>query len=232
MPPMAETLMIVNALVASSRYGSSSTHSPSYIDCIDDDSSTIDSSDMEDDYALDVYYFRDSVYTDYDAYDIAKFKSTSGESTVNAVNNSGLKLPISSASGMPTPAPEDNVRWIPYLATLPTAAGGYLEFKSASGTTLNLQIYSVNTNGWVANDGGKFKIDQNGVYYIGIPLNQTNTRYNGAGDPKPGFSLHKTDSNKNVDQFAIRMNLYSDDETTLLERHTIFMTRRVLYHAE
>jgi len=234
--PMAETLMIVNALVASSRFGSSPDHNNPYINCTDDDCSVIDVTGMEDDQIEKneddetLYYFKDSVYTDYDAYDIAAFYSDSLLTQFNKpVQNSGLSIP-----GV-TITEDDwktNIRWIRYEAELPTEAGGYAEFTTVTGTRVNLKVWSVASGAFVTPEDGKYHINRNGVYYIGVPLNGGHDAYSGVSGVKLGFLIDKDNSNNSIDMFALRMNLYKSDKTTLLERHTLSMIRRVLYHAK
>ena len=233
--PMAETLMIVNALVASSRFGSSPAHTNPYLDCKDDDASVLEVTGMEDDqveYNDDgekLYYFKDSVYTDYDAYDIAAFAKDSTQTRFNTpVQNSGLGIPGKTVTETGWTS---DIRWIPYLADIPTEAGGYIEFKTVNdATTLSLKVWSVADNAWVTPEGGKYKVNRNGMYYIGIPLNGGHSAY--AGASKLGFMIDKNNPDNSIDMFAIRMNLYKPDKTVLLERHTISMIRRVLYHAK
>jgi hypothetical protein len=233
--PMAETLMIVNALVASSRFGSSPAHTNPYLDCKDDDASVLEVTGMEDDqveYNDDgdkLYYFKDSVYTDYDAYDIAAFAKDSTQTRFNTpVQNSGLGIPGKTVTETGWTS---DIRWIPYLADIPTEAGGYIEFKTVNdATTLSLKVWSVADNAWVTPEGGKYKVNRNGMYYIGVPLNGGHSAY--AGISKLGFMIDKNNPDNSIDMFAIRMNLYKPNKTVLLERHTISMIRRVLYHAK
>ena len=234
--PMAETLMIVNALVASSRFGSSPIHSDPYIDCKDDDCSVLDVTGMEDDQVETnedgdtLYYFKDSVYTDYDAYDIAAFYSDSSLTSFNKpVQNSGLGIP---GVTITDDAWKTNIRWIRYEASLPTESGGYMEFKTVTGTTLNLKVWSVADGAWVTPEDSKYHVTRNGVYYIGVPLNGTHSAYSGVSGVKLGFLIDKNNANNSIDMFAVRLNLYKSNKTTLLERHTISMIRRVLYHAK
>lgn len=233
--PMAETLMIVNALVASSRFGSSPIHSDPYLDCKDDDASVLDVTGLEDDQVETntdgdpIWYFKDSVYTDYDAYDIAAFAKDSTQTRFNTpVQNSGLGIPGKTVTETGWTS---DIRWIPYLADIPTEAGGYIEFKTVNdATTLSLKVWSVADNAWVTPEGGKYKVNRNGMYYIGVPLNGGHSAY--AGTSKLGFMIDKNNPDNSIDMFAIRMNLYKPNKTVLLERHTISMIRRVLYHAK
>lgn len=233
--PMAETLMIVNALVASSRFGSSPAHTNPYLDCKDDDASVLNVTGLEDDQVETnedgdtLYYFKDSVYTDYDAYDIAAFAKDSTQTRFNTpVQNSGLGIPGKTVTETGWTS---DIRWIPYLADIPTEAGGYIEFKTVNdATTLSLKVWSVVDNAWVTPEGGKYKVNRNGMYYIGVPLNGGHSAY--AGISKLGFMIDKNNPDNSIDMFAIRMNLYKPNKTVLLERHTISMIRRVLYHAK
>ena len=233
--PMAETLMIVNALVASSRFGSSPIPSNPYIDCKDDDASVLNVTGLEDDQVETnedgetLYYFKDSVYTDYDAYDIAAFAKNDAQRQFNSpVQNSGLGIP---GVNVTVEGWTSNIRWIPYLADIPTEAGGYIEFKTVNGaTTLNLKVWSVANSAFVTPEDGKYHVNRNGMYYIGVPLNGGHTAY--AGASKLGFMIDKDNPDNSIDMFAIRMNLYKSNKTVLLERHTISMIRRVLYHAK
>ncbi len=234
--PMAETLMIVNALVASSRFGSSPDHNNPYINCKDDDCSVLDVTGLEDDQVEtndageDVYYFKDSVYTDYDAYDIAAFNSDSSQTTFNKpVQNSGLGIP---GVTITDDAWKTNIRWIRYEAELPTEAGGYAEFTTVTGTRVNLKVWSVADGAFVTPEDGKYHINRNGVYYIGVPLNGGHSAYSGVSGVKLGFLIDKNTPANSIDMFAIRMTLYKANKTTLLERHTISMIRRVLYHVK
>ena len=234
--PMAETLMIVNALVASSRFGSSPDHNNPYINCKDDDCSVLDVTGLEDDQietndaGEDVYYFKDSVYTDYDAYDIAAFNSDSSQTTFNKpVQNSGLGIP---GVTITDDAWKTNIRWIRYEAELPTEAGGYAEFTTVTGTRVNLKVWSVANGAFVTPEDGKYHINRNGVYYIGVPLNGGHSAYSGVSGVKLGFLIDKNTPANSIDMFAIRMTLYKSNKTTLLERHTISMIRRVLYHVK
>lgn len=233
--PMAETLMIVNALVASSRFGSSPIHSNPYFDCKDDDASVLNVTGLEDDQVETntdgdtIWYFKDSVYTDYDAYDIAAFAKDDAQRKFNSpVQNSGLGIP---GVNVTADGWTSNIRWIPYLADIPTEAGGYIEFKTVNGaTTLNLKVWSVANNAFVTPEDGKYHVNRNGMYYIGVPLNGGHSAY--AGASKLGFMIDKDNPDNSIDMFAIRMNLYKPNKTVLVERHTISMIRRVLYHAK
>lgn len=233
--PMAETLMIVNALVASSRFGSSPIPSDPYIDCKDDDASVLNVTGLEDDQIETntdgdkIWYFKDSVYTDYDAYDIAAFAKDDAQRKFNSpVQNSGLGIP---GVNVTADGWTSNIRWIPYLADIPTEAGGYIEFKTVNGaTTLNLKVWSVANNAFVTPEDGKYHVNRNGMYYIGVPLNGGHSAY--AGASKLGFMIDKDNPDNSIDMFAIRMNLYKPNKTVLVERHTISMIRRVLYHAK
>ncbi len=233
--PMAETLMIVNALVASSRFGSSPIHNNPYFDCKDDDASVLNVTGLEDDQVETntdgdtIWYFKDSVYTDYDAYDIAAFAKADAQRQFNSpVQNSGLGIP---GVNVTADGWTSNIRWIPYLADIPTEAGGYIEFKTVNGaTTLNLKVWSVANNAFVTPEDGKYHVNRNGMYYIGVPLNGGHSAY--AGASKLGFMIDKDNPDNSIDMFAIRMNLYKPNKTVLVERHTISMIRRVLYHAK
>jgi hypothetical protein len=233
--PMAETLMIVNALVASSRFGSSPIPSDPYINCEDDDASVLDVTGLEDDQIETnadgdkIWYFKDSVYTDYDAYDIAAFAKDDAQRKFNSpVQNSGLGIP---GVNVTADGWTSNIRWIPYLADIPTEAGGYIEFKTVNGaTTLNLKVWSVANSAFVTPEDGKYHVNRNGMYYIGVPLNGGHSAY--AGASKLGFMIDKDNPDNSIDMFAIRMNLYKPNKTVLVERHTISMIRRVLYHAK
>ena len=113
---------------------------------------------------------------------------------------------------------------------MPTEDGGYIEFTTPMGAQLDLKVYSAKTNDWVTAENGKYQVDRNGTYIIGVPLNQGSYP---AGS-KLGFLIDKDPgtTNKTVDMFAVKLNLYAADKTKVLERHTIMMIRRVLYHTK
>ena len=89
------------------------------------------------------------------------------------------------------------------------------------------------SNNYVTPVDGKYQVTQNGLYYIGVPLDGNDTAYSGITSAnKLGFVIDKENPSKSVDMFAIRLNLYKPDKTHLLERHTMVMVRRVLYHTD
>ena len=226
---LAETLMIVNALVATSRFGSGGAASEPYMKCIDPDRSVIGESMMEDDF--EAYYFKDSIYTDYDAYDIAGFKADAATVFNTPIDSTGLK-----PEGFTDPT--TNIRWIPYRAKLATEDGGYIEFLTTDNKTLPIQVYKYNESSKTFNikypESGttnKYSIEQKGVYYIGVPIDPTG--YSGVGSStKLGFRIDKSNPANSTDQFAIKMLLKNGDSSTAktVETHTIIMIRRVLYH--
>ncbi|MBR4781324.1 MAG: hypothetical protein IK014_08200 [Lachnospiraceae bacterium] len=226
---LAETLMIVNALVATSRFGSGGTVSEPYMKCIDPDRSVIGESMMEDDF--EAYYFKDSIYTDYDAYDIAGFKADAATVFNTPIDSTGLK-----PEGFTDPT--TNIRWIPYRAKLATEDGGYIEFMTTDNKTLAIQVYKYNESSKtfakqtpVSGTTNKYSIPQKGIYYIGVPIDPSG--YSGvSSSTKLGFRIDKNDGTNSIDQFAIKMLLKNGDSSTAktVETHTIIMVRRVLYH--
>lgn len=228
---IAETLMIVNALVATSRFGSGGTASDPYMNCIDPDRSVIGESMMEDD--VETHYFKDSIYTDYDAYGIAEINKTGSAIT-------RFNTPIASAALKPEGFTDTstNIRWIPYRAKLATEDGGYVEFLTTDNSTLPIQMYKYNASTEtftkltpVSGTTNKYSIDQKGIYYIGVPLDPSG--YSGvSSSTKLGFMIDKNTAANSIDQFAIKMNLKDGNSSTsrVVEYHTIIMIRRVLYH--
>ncbi len=69
---------------------------------------------------------------------------------------------------------------------------------------------------------GKYKIDENGFYYIGIPLDKTSY--------SDGFMIDKTNSSKNSDQFSIKFKLFNTKTGAVIEQHVILMVRRIIYN--
>ncbi len=226
---LAETLMIVNALVAASRFGSGGIPSDPYMNCIDPDRSVIGETLMEDDYEW--YHFKDSIYTDYDSYGIAKFQASSDTVFNTPIDSTGMK-----PEGFTDTT--TNVRWIPYKAKLATEDGGYVEFFTTDGKKLPIVMYKYNESTKVFNKldpvsgtTNKYVIATKGIYYIGVPLDPA--AYSGVGSStKLGFSIDKNTAANNIDMFAIKMNLKDGDTSTskIVETHTIMMIRRVLYH--
>ncbi len=226
---LAETLMIVNALVAASRFGSGGIPSDPYMNCIDPDRSVIGEKLMEDDYEW--YHFKDSIYTDYDSYGIAKFQASSDTVFNTPIDSTGMK-----PEGFTDTT--TNVRWIPYRAKLATEDGGYVEFFTTDGRNLPIVMYKYNESTKVFNKldpvsgtTNKYAIATKGIYYIGVPINPS--AYSGIGSStKLGFSIDKNTAANNVDMFAIKMNLKDGNTSTskIVEVHTIMMIRRVLYH--
>ena len=226
---LAETLMIVNALVATSRFGSGGIVSEPFMNCIDPDRSVIGESMMEDDF--EAYYFKDSIYTDYDAYGIAKFKDSA---------DTVFNTPIDSAALKPEgfTDPTTNIRWIPYRAKLATEDGGYIVFQTTDNMTLPIQVYKYNESSKtfakqtpVSGTTNKYSIPQKGIYYIGVPIDPSG--YSGVGSStKLGFRIDKNNGTNSIDQFAIKMLLKNGESSTAktVETHTIIMVRRVLYH--
>ncbi len=243
---VAETLMIVNALITSASGGQSGKKSEPYVKCIDADGSYIDESGMEEDQAK---MFKDSVYTDFDSEAIAKFKN-SGDTLFNTPI-CGNMTPEEFFAQTYTEAAGDKLkhtgfvskdgvsRWIPYKVTLATKEGGYLKFYDANSVPTYWEtVYKFEfkyddaekkTGHYeyvkqAPDENGMIKVDENAVYYIGIGISE--------GHGLLGFKLYKnTDAtHKNVDQFAARFRLYADDKAeVLIEEHVLMMIRRVVY---
>ncbi len=236
---VAETLMIVNALITAASGGQNSTKTDPYITCIDADGSYISEGMLEGDMA---HSFKDSVYTNFDSKAIAEFKNDNSKTQFNTpvygtMTVSEFSKEYSGDEGdklkhLGFVDENTKTRWIPYKAVLATKNGGYLDFWDAdSKVALNLSVYKFEYNETTDKysyklqnkDGnGLIKIDENAVYYIGVPIEaKTNIK---------GFMINKSDASKNVDQYAVRFRLYADGErTSIVEEHIIMMIRRVIY---
>ncbi|MBR4342539.1 MAG: DUF5057 domain-containing protein [Lachnospiraceae bacterium] len=236
--PMAETLMIVNALIAASRYGSGGITVDPFIDCIDPDRSVLDVTNMEDDYSGSYYMFKDAVYTDYDSYDIAKYTNNI-ISSVSPIESIALK-PGKSEDGFTDTGL--SVRWIPYKAKMAVEEGASIVFYTSDNKNIGANSSGDPIIGVYQYKNGKFNklsltttstgekgyvLTSKGTYYIGVPIN-TGAYSNVTTSSKVGFALDKTSSNE-TDQFAIKFNLINDAKK-IAEAHTIMMVRRVIYH--
>lgn len=229
---LAETLMIVNALVAASRFGSGPAHTDPYMNCIDPDRSVIDAHQM-DGSTVTEYHFKDSIYTDFDSQDIANFTKEDNEDDV-------FNTPIDSTALKPEGFVDSTTltRWIPYDIKLPTEDSGYVEFLTPDNRALPVRLYKYNKttktftscSAVSSTQPNVFQIPTPGIYYVGISINPSS--YTGISTTsKLGFSIDKDTPANSIDSFAFKINLKDGTASTanLIEDHTVFMIRRVLY---
>ncbi len=252
---MAETLMIVNALIATSRAGSGGTTTKPYINCIDPDRSVLNPEDNEGDSGKaydsegnEYHIFKDSVYTDYDSREIAAEaeakKSVIAAAAADAVIDYAVS-PIESEALKPAALDgkyEDGdenkpLRWVPYLQTLPKGQA-YLEFYKSDGSTpLSVVIYGhkyvTGTDGKIAKVFGKLTAETGTVNKFEVVPNGTyyiGIPYEYNSTTGLGFRMTNKAAN-NIDQFAIKFRLIekSNSKETTIEEHVLAMIRRVLY---
>lgn len=218
---MAETLMIVNALISASRAGSSSKTSDPYLKIIDKDSDYIDEDALEDDY--EIHFYKESAYTSYDSVSIAKFSSDASKTSFNepmlgikdastefakeySETAGDIMIEDEKFDGFLDVTVQDGktliTRWVPYRLRVSTIEGGYIEFFTSSGLKINLDVkkfeFSETSNKYrfvnvTPDSSKKYTLDEKTVYYIGIPLSQDDPHYNiVTSGTKPGFNIQKT----------------------------------------
>ncbi|MCR5205807.1 MAG: DUF5057 domain-containing protein [Lachnospiraceae bacterium] len=237
---LAESILILNALITTSRSSTSPTNENPWFNCIDVDASVLELNVAGDDGttpsdADKIYYLDDAVYTDYDSFGITKY----GKSAELAFSTAGGSDAIESESLKPVGFTDSttNVRWIPYEANLATNQA-WIEFKTVGDSKpITVEVYKYNSSSKLYNKltpvSNRYQIEQKGIYYIGIPLSADASVYNVGSSDKLGFRFDNTQSSKNIDQFKIRIDLMAKKGTNttevLCEQHTIVMVRRVLY---
>lgn len=247
---LAEDIMIVNALVTSSKFRADGFNGRAFFDCVDVDRSVLMSASLEDDERYNTNLAnvqqkaQDAVYTDYNSFGLAASIETGfafdQASSTDAMNSDSI-APTELGDKVDA---SNNIRWIPYQPTIADASYN-LKIETTGGAPLSLTIYEYDKNSKkIKNDGnpisqnattndtqieGAYKV-KNNVYYIGVPLYRSGYPAGSAYDGL-GFELGSDTGDSNSDTFDIVLKLYTkvDDSVRMVEEHTLTMVRRVIY---
>lgn len=248
---MAETILVVNALVTSARYSSSPISDDPYLKCRDIDASIIAGKFDDAGNPTEIYYAKDGIYTDYDAFGLTKYKNAdlvfNAAILTEAVQKEADGLVIDDNSDVEGfTDPTTNIRWIPYKAGTSVPDEAFIEFVTMDDTpkelSFQVKVYSNVQSKYLdlaavdADHPNRYPINKNGIYYIGVPLNYDSSVYSGkSSSTYPlGFKFDKNTGAPNTDQFSFKMILRRITTTptvsnTVIEEHKITMARRVLY---
>ncbi len=250
---LTEDVMLVNALVISSKFRADGFNGRAFFDCIDVDRSVLMSAALEDDELYNTnlaniqQHAEDAVYTDYNSFGLAAsvengtfvFDQTLSDGAMNSLSIRPSELGDKVDSNT-------SVRWIPYMPTIADASYN-LVLETKDGKPLALDIYeydknsktlknsgnpiSANTSTTDTQIAGAYKV-KNNIYFIGVPLYRSGypsgTDYDGLG-----FELGSDTGTDytNSDTFEIVLKLYTkvDDNLRMVESHDLTMVRRVVY---
>ncbi len=228
---LAEVVMVVNALITTSRYKSGGTNDDPYFDCVDVDRGIWVryeqiGEDDEDEKGIK-YDVDDAVYSDYSFYGIAGSTYNDGTAALKSE---------SFDPGNGFPGAKENVRWVKYEANL-SVGKAYLTIKTKDGKDVSLDVYKyyydTHTKSHVYQkvepSSNQYEISRTGTYYIGVPV--LPSAYSSISTTeKLGFNFDKGSVGNNVDRFDLELSLIASG--TEIEKHHLNMIRRILYNVD
>lgn len=251
--PLMENVLVVNALVTASNADSGGDADLAWFKITDADRSELQVPIQDDELTkAGVTIWKDAAYTDFDSLGIAGYKKDDDITVAEQALKSGSIVKKTEKIGEVTYT--YYYRRIKYKAK--SALGeAYLDIKDAKGVSLmgsvktvgsetvtipGIKIYKegesdpINKKNSAGNGQGMYKIDENTVYYLEIPITPTDPIYVKSGShEKLGFNVSKTVDSDDIDFFNIVLTLYAENESTgnldVVENHLLTNIRRLVY---